>query len=67
MKSSIIHLWAVVIFLISSSFCPVHGLSVASLPTFFLAGLTAAGLGICEHLLRSRRPALAVVVGHSRN
>jgi hypothetical protein len=60
-------LWAVVIFLISSGFSPVNGSSDASLPIIFLASLTAAGLGVCEHLLRSRRPALAVVVGHSRN
>jgi len=68
MKSSGIHLWAAVILLVSNGFSPIHG-SAANLPTIFLAGLTVAGMGACEYLLRSRRPApvMVVVAGHSRN
>jgi hypothetical protein len=67
MKSLCIQLWAGVTLLGLSGFSPVRASLIASPTTIYLAGLTAAGMGACEYLLRSRRPALAVVVNHSRN
>jgi len=67
MNNSSIHLWAVVIFLVSSGVSPVHGSSLVHPPIIFLAGLTAAGMVACENLWRSRRAVRAVVVVYSRN
>jgi hypothetical protein len=71
MKGSSIHWWAGVIFLIFNGFSPVSGSLFADPPTIFLLGLTATGMLVCEFSMRGRRrrrrPALAVVVGHSRN
>jgi hypothetical protein len=68
MKRFSIHLWAGAVLLVSSGFSPVHGSLVANPLTIFLGGLTLAGMCACEYLLQSRRrPAMAVVVGHSRN
>jgi hypothetical protein len=61
------HLWAGLILLVSMVVFPVHGSLPASPLTIYLAGLTVAGMGACEYLLSSRRPARAVVARRSRN
>ena len=67
-----LHEWAGVILLISSGFSSANGSLVPDPPTLFFAGLTVAGLFICEQLLfarrqRRRQPAPVVVRGHWRN
>jgi hypothetical protein len=72
MKTTNIHVVAAVILLLVSVFSLVDGAVVADPATVVLAGMTGAGMLICENSMRVRRrlrplPSLDVTEEHWRN
>ncbi len=72
MKSPGFHLWVGVIFLVCCGFSVINGSLVADPATVVMAGMTGAGMLVCEFSMRDRRrrqcrPAMVLVTDHSRN
>ena len=66
MKSIGFQLLAVIVFLVLSNLFSIYGSLAASALIILLAVLTGAALSVYDSLLRSRRPARAVVVKRPR-
>ena len=67
MKSIGFQLLAVIVFLVLSNLFSIYGSLAASALIILLAVLTGAALSVYHSLLRSRRPARAVVAKRPRN